>query len=145
MGSAQNVTIGVQRFGSTIHSMIQTNIEENEEALDENIHQAAEHAAKELQATSGSHDSWRGKGSMVKEKGAYQSGWHAYHHKRALKYHRAVSVVAQAHYPTLTHLLEEGHELIYFGTPKGYRIPGDHAIATAYENAAPIAQGGKVT
>lgn len=145
MGSAQNVTVGVMRFGSTVHSMVQTNIEENIEALDANIFSAAEHAANELQTTSGSKESWRGKGSIVKDIGAYRAGWHAYHHARALKFDRAVSVVAQAHFPSITHLLEEGHELIYFGVPQNKRVPGDHAIATAYENAAPIASGGRVT
>lgn len=143
MASAQHVIVGVDRFGHIVREMVQANIDGNIESLDENVHAAAEHAAAELHETSATKDAWRGIGSIVQDVGTYRAGWHAYHYKP--KKERVLAIVAQAHYPTITHLLEEGHEWFFFGKDMGKRIPGNGAIAKAYKNAAPIARGGNVT
>ena len=142
MISAQHVIVGVDRFGSIVRQLVQSNIDENIEALDANVYAAAVHAADELKETSAVGDSWRGWGSIVQDIGSYKAGWHPYHYKT--RPYSVLAIVAQANYPTITHLLEEGHELFIFGKDQHRRVAGNGAIATAYRNAAPIASGGLV-
>lgn len=142
MINAQHVIVGVDRFGTIVRQMVQSNIDENIEVLDANVLAAAEQAAAELKETSAVGDSWRGWGSIVQDIGSYKAGWQAYHYKP--RKDSVLAIVAQANYPTITHLLEEGHELFFFGRDTGRRLAGNQAIATAYKNAVPTASGGLV-
>lgn len=143
---ANRTIVSVDGLYQAVHEMVETNMDENHEALVENITRAAEHARDEL-SNPGVHvhggSSYRGRTSLSggrEPRGTYDKGWHVYGYKTKLKsFHRTV---ANRTIPKLTHLLEFGHGLVWMGNPTGRRVPGDHAIRTAYENAAPIARGG---
>lgn len=139
------MTVSVDYLSKAVHELVEANIDDNLEALDANVQAAGEKAADELKTTSAPKNAWRGTSSISDVEGEYRAAWRAYRYRQPLKYKKALCVVANWHYPTLTHLLEFGHEYWYFGVHVGGRIDGNKAIEKAYNNAAPIAKGGKVT
>lgn len=141
---ANSATVTVEFLKEAIHQIVLDNMDENEQALLENVNKAADAAATELQSTSARRGAWRGPSSISKQFGAYRSGWKAYPASDA-KAKKFAKVVANAHMPTLTHLLERGHMLVFFGNPTGRRVSGDYVIEAAYNHNAPLLKGGKVT
>lgn len=143
---ANRMVVSVDGLSSAIHRLVEENNDENMRSLSSNVGKAARHARDELK-NPGVHvhggDSYRGKTSMSggkTGKGTYDSGWFVY--GRSKKRYQISRVVANKHIPKLTHLLEFGHGIVWMGRATGGRVPGDHAIRTAYENAAPLARGG---
>lgn len=167
---ANNVTVSVEGFLPEVVKMVQDNIDDNKDALEENLTAAANAARDQL--AGGGHNSGgvsdRGTNSMSggsneghSASGAYDSGWHVYLY---LWWHERIKrVVANKNLPKMTHLLELGHVAItdkaraagkdprFYSASvdgwvhmavKGTRTPGDKAIAKAYASAAPLARGG---
>lgn len=140
---ANQVNIDVSQLASVVHSMVQYNIDENIEALNENIGAAGEAAKDYLQLYSIdgialkviTGMSERTGGSLSHDYGMYREGWTNYHYKPRKE--QVSAVVANATAPSLTHLLEDG-----FTDRGGTRHGGNKKIAEAYELAAPIAAGG---
>lgn len=140
------MVVSVDGLYQAVHDMVENNMDDNLDVLVENVTRAAEHARDELNNPSvhvHGGSSWRGRSSLSggrEPRGTYDSGWHVYGYKTKLKsFHRTV---ANRAIPRLTHLLEFGHGLVWYGNPTGRRVIGDYAIRKAYLNAAPIARGG---
>lgn len=143
---ANRMVISVDGLYQAVHDMVEANMDDNLDTLVDNVTKAADHAKDEL-TNPGVHvhggGSYRGRSSMSggrEPRGTYDKGWHVY--GRGTKRKTFSRVVANRTIPKLTHLLEFGHGLVWMGTPTGRRVPGDHAIRTAYQNAATIAKGG---
>ena len=163
MGNRMHV-IGPGELSGEIHRLVEGNMDDNMKALNNNVAKAARHARDELSKSPGHNSggtSDRGTGSIsggygskastkLSKIGMYDEGWHVY--GRARKRYLVTRVVANRHAPKLTHLLEFGHGpggrfLSRYGVwvnmgKVGTVTGGDHAIARAYQNAAPIARGG---
>ena len=147
-----STTISFESLKGAVHDMVKANIDDNLEALDATLHTAGKKAEEHLQvhAIDGmSHSakmgmSHRTKYSLSRTLMDYRSGWHAYHYRGIFynpdKYKSVLVIVGNAHSPTLSHLMEFGY--VHVG---GERFDGNKQIEAAYEAAAPIARGGKVT
>lgn len=112
---------------SAIVEMVSENIDENERILAQNIKEAGDDCANELKSTS------------PRRTGEYASGWK--NNFRGGEYGHAVSVIANHTKPSLTHLLENGHELFYMGHDTGRRTRAFKHIEPAYEHAADELKG----
>ena len=64
----------------------------------------------------------------------YEKGWKVYHYKPVDGH--GESVVANQNAPSLTHLIEKGHELFVYGHATGRRTKPRPHIREAYEEAA---------
>lgn len=169
---ANNVTVSVEGFLPEVMRMVQENIDDNKDALEENLTAAANAACRQLvgalhnsggSSDRGTNSMSGGSGSGSGPSGSYDSGWHVYLHK--WRQEKLMRVVANKHHPRMTHLLEFGHVAIteearakrkdprFYGTKGegegwvrmkdfGTTTLGDKAIARAYESAAPLAKGG---
>ena len=130
MALAGNVRCDVNDFYSTLMEMLQETVDYNTEALEQNVYEAAESAREEV-----SSYPWKNP-----PRNKYSKGWKVYKHKTREGHVKAV--VANATEPSLTHLLERGHVLVYFGRRTGRRVPAYPHIAPAYEHAAAKLMGG---
>lgn len=124
------VECNVNDIYSAITKMVQENVDENERIMAENVKKAGQDCAKELRSTS------------PKKYGGYAAGWK--NNFKGGDYGHAVSIVANHSKPTLTHLLENGHELWMHGHDTGRRVRAIKHIEPAYENAAAELKGEQV-
>lgn len=131
MALAGNVRCDVNDFYSTLMEMVKETIDQNVEALAENVYEAAESAKDEMASYP-----WKNP-----PRNKYNKGWKVYKHRITEGHVKAV--VANAAEPSLTHLLERGHTKFLWGAgPYQPRVPGYPHIAPAYEHAAAKLMGG---
>lgn len=129
--SSARVTCNVNDFYSVLMDFVSENVDDNEQAIQRNVKEAGEHAEKELQGYDGPYAT-----------GKYAKGWKS--DFRTGEYGHATATVHNTSQPSLTHLIEKGHELFVHGRDTGRRTRANPHIETAYENAADILLGGGV-
>lgn len=100
--------------------------------IDAECHAAAKDACEQVKADVGK---WSQMEDLPeRERLAYERGWKVYHHQ--MRDGHAESVVANKNAPSLTHLIEKGHELFVFGKDTGRRTQPRPHISDAYKAAA---------
>lgn len=100
--------------------------------VDAECHAAAKDACAHLKADIGR---WSQTEDLPEREAlTYEKGWKVYHHQ--MRDGHAESVVANKNAPSLTHLIEKGHELFVFGRDTGRRTQPRPHIRQAYEDAA---------
>ena len=119
-------------LASTLHAIMQDNLETNEGVAVENLKEAGDAAVNFLRANS------------PKLEGHYAEGWTAYFSDNFKRGNAAQVVVATKIKPSLTHLLEFGHVLVYFGHKTGRRVRAIPHIAPAYKVGAAVLERAKV-
>lgn len=122
-----NVRCDVNDFYSTLMEMVNETAEEDQEALETNVQAAANHCVNEL------------KSKKWKTGSKYSAGWESDYKVGPSGHARAV--VHNTSQPSLTHLLENGHEMFINGHDTGRRVPAYKHIEPAYENAKDILLG----
>lgn len=138
MALAGNVRCDVNDFYSTLMEMVQECVDQNVEALVENVNEASDSAIDSLKSMSWRHDYWTA--AARAKMGLYNQGWKAYRY-RVTDGHYKVTI-ANTTKPTLTHLLERGHAMFIWGKPTGRRVRAIPHISTAYEVGAAKLMGG---
>ena len=106
-------------------------VNDNFDALTDDVYAAADDAAKELQHALGKYSQMED--LPEREAQHYEKGWKAYKHKPVDGHVEAV--VANANAPQLTHLIEKGHELFIYGRDTGRRTQARPHISDAYQHA----------
>lgn len=128
-----SVRCDVNDFYSTIMEMVRETVDEDQSAVEENVKAAADKCTRELRSKA-----WKNGGTR------YSSGWES-DYKVGPEGH-ARAVVHNTSQPSLTHLLENGHELFVGGHDTGRRVPAYKHIEPAYEHAKDeLLQGGRVS
>lgn len=130
MTSSPNTRCDVNDFYSVLMELCRETVEEDQEALETNVEAAGRQAAEELRKVR-----WK------QSRGKYNNGWRSDY--RVGPSGHAKAVVHNTSQPSLTHLLENGHELFYMGRDTGRRVPAYKHIEPAYENARHIVEGGE--
>lgn len=133
MSSGQVVRCNVNDVYSVLMQMVEENVTSNQEAMEENIERAGEECATYISE----QDYPYARGDR------YASGWKSDFSVSGDGHVKAV--VHNTTQPSLTHLIEKGHELFYFGHDTGKRTQAKPYIREGYEHAAPIAMGGEAT
>lgn len=116
------VTLSPDVFAGELTAMLREATEEAREGASKAVARAARSMASDLRSTS------------PKGRGEYASGWVASDDTGADD-EGCYFVVHNRARPTLTHLLEQGHEQWYMGRDLGYRTPGQPHIEPAYRRA----------
>lgn len=132
MSSGQVVRCDVNDVYSTLMQMVSENVTSNQQAMEENIEAAGEACAEYIATQDYPY--------AVGDR--YAGGWVSEFSVSGDGHARAV--VHNVTQPGLTHLIEKGHELFYFGHDTGKRTRAKPYIEQGYEHAAPIAMGGGV-
>lgn len=133
MSSGQVVRCDVNDVYSNLMEMLEENVTSNHEAMARNIRAAGEDCAEHI---AGRDYPYEGR------EREYAHGWKAEYRETADGH--MVSVVRNVTQPSLTHLIEKGHELFIGGHDTGRRTRAKPYIREGYEHAAPIATGGGV-
>lgn len=115
-------------FYSTVSKFVQENIDRNQEQVEGDVKQAAQICVDTIKA------------AAPKDTGNYAKGWK--HYDSVSADGEAKSVCANATKPSLTHLLENGHEVFTQGwgdaypKDRGFRTRAFPHIETGYEAGA---------
>ena len=117
-----SVTIGPDAFAGELTALLRDATEEVRENAAKAVRSAARSMASDLRSSS------------PQDRGEYAGGWTATDTTTAND-EGCYFVVHNRAKPTLTHLLEEGHEQWYMGRDLGYRTAGRPHIAPAFEKA----------
>ena len=126
-----DVSGDINDFYHMTMAAFEQNVDENFGAMTEDVYGAADDAAKDLKRSLGRYSQMED--LPEREAEHYEKGWKAYKHKPVEGHVEAV--VANAHAPQLTHLVEKGHELFIFGKDTGKRTKARPHIRDAYERA----------
>ena len=129
-----DVTCDVNDFYENFMAMCEATVEQAETELAEEIYEAADDAVAELKAAVGKWSQTGDSPTSDREALTYEKGWKAYKHKP--KDGHIEAVVANKNAPSLTHLIEKGHELFVYGRDTGRRTKPRPHIKQAYEYAA---------
>lgn len=129
--SDARVRCDVNDFYSVLMDFVSENVDDNQTAIQQNVQEAGEHAEAELQGYDGPY-----------AEDDYAKGWKS--DFQTGEYGHATATVHNTTQPSLTHLIEKGHELFMYGRDTGTRTRANPHIETAYENAAEILLGGGV-
>lgn len=138
MALAGNVRCDVNDFYSTLMEMVKETVDQNVDAMVENINEAADDAVDHLKGRHWERNYWTAKARETA--GLYNKGWKAYKHRVTDGHYKVV--VANSTKPRLTHLLERGHAKFIWGRPTGGRVEGIEHISTAYKIGAAKLMGG---
>lgn len=133
MSSGQVVRCDQNDVYSTLMEMVSENVTSNHEAMARNIRAAGEDCAEYI---AGQDYPYEGRERR------YAQGWKSEY--RETRDGHMVATVRNVTQPSLTHLIEKGHELFLFGVDTGRRTKAKPYIREGYEHAAPIAMGGGV-
>lgn len=126
------VNIDVNDLYSEIHSLMVESIGETEEEVTEAIYHAADVSAEALKEDIGK---WSQTEDLPeRDRLLYEKGWKAYKHK--MREGHVEAVVANATAPSLTHLIENGHEKFVYGRDTGERTEPRNHIEKAYRKGA---------
>lgn len=128
--SSANVRCDVNDFYSVLMELCRETAEDDQEALETNVKAAGDHAVAELRGHAWKHDY-----------GKYNKGWRSDYRVTPTGHARAT--VHNTTQPSLTHLLENGHEMFINGHDTGRRVPAYKHIEPAYENARGILEGNR--
>lgn len=126
-----SVSGDVNDFYHMVMDAFEQNVNDNFDAMTEDVYGAADDAAKDLKDSLGRYS--QVEDLPEREAEHYERGWKAYKHKPVEGHVEAV--VANANAPQLTHLIEKGHELFVFGKDTGRRTKARPHIRDAYERA----------
>lgn len=121
------VRCDVNDFYSTLMEMVQETADEDQEALETNVKAAADNCVSILRKKK-----W-------KTGAKYSAGWGSDYRVGPEGHARAV--VHNTSQPSLTHLLENGHEMFINGHDTGRRVPAYKHIEPAYERSKGILLG----
>lgn len=132
-----SVEIDVNDFYSVLMDMAAQVVDEDEEQLSADVYALGDRARDNLKAAVGK---WSQTEDLPeRERLLYERGWKSYHYKPVEGHVEAV--VANATAPSLTHLIEKGHELFVYGEDTGRRTQARPHIREAYEAAAATFDG----
>lgn len=141
--------VAVDDFAQAVHDLVAQNIEENELYMREDVKRAGDAAVKYLRSSApydpkalvkSGHD----KGKKKKRLKHYRSGWTDYFSDRLAFAHMVTATVATKNEPSLTHLLEFGHEMFVHGHDTGRRVPAYPHISKAYDVGKKVLEAAKV-
>ena len=127
--SGPNRSVNVNDFYTILMELCEETAEADEEELQESVKAAGEQAVSELKAHVWKHDY-----------GKYNKGWKSDYSVSGDGHAKAV--VHNTSQPSLTHLLENGHEMFINGKDTGKRVPAYKHIEPAYEHAKTIVERG---
>lgn len=127
----QLVNCDVNDFYAEVMGAYEGMVAEAERDIQADVYAAADDAAEELRHATGAWSQTK----PTDERPAYfyEKGWKAYHHE--MREGHVEARVANKNAPSLTHLVEKGHELFLFGRDTGRRTKARPHIREAYEHA----------
>lgn len=143
------IVVDVDNFAGAVVELVQKNIDDNELLMKQDVHKAGEVAAEWLRKHA-PYDSWgRVKNKKSSDFGAlklahYRDGWTSYFSDRLAFSHMVTATVATKTEPSLTHLLEFGHEMFVHGHDTGKRVPAYPHISTAFGVGKKVLESAKV-
>lgn len=139
--------VAVDDFAQAVHDLVAQNIEENELHMREDVKRAGETAASYLRSNAPydamaiiKKGSEKGQAKVVH----YREGWTSYFSDRMPFTHMVTATVATKIEPSLTHLLEFGHEMFVHGHDTGRRVPAHPHISKAYDVGKKVLEAAKV-
>ena len=107
---------------------------ETVESATADVREIAKGAAEELRQATGPWSQTEDDPETGRPAYFFETGWKAYNH--APDEGHVESVVANAHAPSLTHLVEKPHRLFVYGRDTGRMTQARPIIREAYEHAA---------
>lgn len=126
------VTCEAGDFYENVMQIFEAFVQEAEEDLQEDVYAAADDAVSDLKEAIGK---WSQLEDIDgREALTYEKGWVAY--KYAMRDGHVESVAANKTAPSLTHLIEKGHELFIYGHDTGRRTKPRPHIKEAFEKSA---------
>lgn len=124
---ADFMAVSIDGFGDAVSQMVSDHIKMTREEIKKNVQKAGKAGAEALRASS------------PKLTGAYASGWKSRTEDAGLDSFAAT--VYNSTKPSLSHLLEFGHGLVYYGHPTGRRVPPYPHMDAGYDAGAAVLGG----
>lgn len=135
---ASSRTCGIGSFEKMVKELCQEYVDEEKGKMRKQLVSAAKYAASELRRAKGEYSGTSLLGDRTEA--IYEKGWTYYTQK--WRDGKVAVVVANKTAPSLTWLIEKGHELFVFGRDTGKRTKARPHIANAYEKARSKVWGG---
>ncbi len=124
-----NIVIEADKLSYSVYETVKRTIDDNIDTCEDNLLKAARTSKRRLASYDGSWIGWDDLGFST---GIHAAGWDVYRHRRLKDQGLLMAVVATRYKPSLTHLLEFGHDFVMGGKVYG-RAKATHYIMEAFK------------